>query len=534
MELAKEIIIALTKEKAVSPDVLSSLKRRYSKRKSAKMIPNSQLLEAYHTLIKDKRIKPNPEIEEVLRIRKIRSLSGIIIVSALTKPFPCPGKCIFCPSQSKVPKSYLKEEPAVARAIMMGYRPFQQVQARIKALEAIGHPTDKIDLRIIGGTWSFYPKNYQNWFIKECLRGANEYNEKCKTKNEKRQLKIKKLENVQKQNEQAKHRIIGITIETRPDFIDEKEIKRLRELGITRVELGIQSIYNNILKINKRGHNIDAAIKATRLLKDAGFKICFQMMPNLLGSDPNKDVKMFKELFSNPDFRPDYLKIYPCALLKEAPLYNIWEKQGYQPYTEKQLLEIIIAIKKTVPYYCRIQRIVRDIPSQYVVQGGTKTSNLRQMIMVIAKQQRWRCKCIRCREVKGQYNPKEKIYLFRSDYEASKGKEIFLSFENKDRTRLHSLLRLRIPGQVVLPVLKDSGIVRELHTYGKLVPVSQKTNAPQHRGLGKKLMQEAEKIVQKEFGLKNIIVISGVGVRDYYKTLGYSLKNTYMIKRLKM
>ncbi len=533
MEPAKEIIIALTKEKVLNSEILNSLKRFYSKKKSAKMIPNSQLLEAYHILIKDKRLKPNPKIEEVLRIRKIRSLSGIVIVAVLTKAFPCPGKCIFCPSQDKVPKSYLKEEPAVARAIMMKYRPFQQVQVRIKALEAIGHPTDKIDLRIIGGTWSFYPKNYQNWFIKECFRGANEYNEKCKTENIKRKLKNKKLKDAQKENEKAKHRIIGITIETRPDFIDGKEIRRLRELGITRVELGVQSVYDSVLKLNKRGHNIDATIRATRLLKDAGFKICFQMMPNLLGAAPNKDVEMFKELFSNPDFRPDYLKIYPCALLKKAPLYNIWKKQGYKPYTEKQLLEIIIAIKKTVPYYCRIQRIVRDIPSQYVVQGGTKTSNLRQMITIIAKQQGWRCKCIRCREVKDNYNPKEKIYLFRTDYEASKGKEIFLSFENKDRTRIHSLLRLRIPGQIVLPALKDSGIIRELHTYGKLVPISQRTKAPQHQGLGKRLMKEAEKIVQKEFGLKNIAVISGVGVRDYYRHLGYFLKDTYMIKKLK-
>ncbi|MBU3964227.1 tRNA uridine(34) 5-carboxymethylaminomethyl modification radical SAM/GNAT enzyme Elp3 [Patescibacteria group bacterium] len=532
MELAKEIIIALFKEKDLSPEILSSLKRSYSKKKSAKMIPNSQLLEAYHTLIKDKRIRPSQKIEEALRIKKIRSLSGIVIVSVLTKPFPCPGKCIYCPSQANAPKSYLKEEPAVARAIRCEYNPYKQVQLRIRALEAIGHPTDKIDLRIIGGTWSFYPKNYQNWFIKECFKGANNYNQKQKNQKPKPHAKNKNLKQIQKENEKAGHRIIGITIETRPDFIDKKEIKRLRELGMTRVELGVQSIYDNILKINKRGHNIDATIKATQLLKDAGFKICFQMMPNLLGSDPNKDVEMFEQLFSNPDFRPDYLKIYPCALLREAPLYDIWEEREYKPYTEKQLLEIIIAIKKTVPYYCRIQRIIRDIPSQYIIQGGTKTSNLRQMIEKISKQQGWQCKCIRCREVKDNYNPKEKIYLFRTDYEASNGKEIFLSFENKNRTLLHSLLRLRIPGEIVLPVLKNSGIVREIHTYGKLVPISRKIKAPQHRGLGKKLMQEAERIIKKEFGLKNIAVISGVGVRGYYRKLGYGLKQTYMIKKL--
>ncbi|MCX6737840.1 MAG: tRNA uridine(34) 5-carboxymethylaminomethyl modification radical SAM/GNAT enzyme Elp3 [Candidatus Parcubacteria bacterium] len=541
MELAKEIIIALTKEKVKNRAILNSLKRHFSKRKSSKMLSNSQLLEAYHTLIKDKSLKPSGEIEDILRVRKIRSLSGIVIVSVLTKPFPCPGKCIFCPSQDRVPKSYLKEEPAVARAITMKYSPFKQVQTRIRALEATGHPTDKVDLRIIGGTWSFYPKNYQNWFIKECFRGANEYSAKRKAKPARNaahsaaggNVKQKTLKQIQKQNEKAGHRIIGITIETRPDFIDKKEIKTLRELGVTMVEPGAQSIDDNVLKINRRGHDVNRTIEATRLLKDTGFKICFQMMPNLLGSNPKKDVEMFEKLFSNPDFRPDYIKIYPCALLKEAPLYKVWEKQGYKPYNEKQLLKILIAIKKLIPYYCRIQRIIRDIPSQYVVQGGTKTSNLRQMITIIAKKEGWRCKCIRCREVKEQYNSKEKLYLFRIDYDSSEGKEIFLSFENKDRTRLYSLLRLRIPGQIVLPVLKKSAIIREVHTYGKLVPISQKTKAPQHRGLGKKLMAEAEKITKKEFGLEKITVISGIGVRGYYKTLGYSLKDTYMVKRLK-
>ncbi len=358
------------------------------------------------------------------------------------------------------------------------------------------------------------------------------------------------MEQIQNQNEKAKHRIIGITIETRPDFIDKKEIKRLRELGVTRVELGVQSIYNDVLKLNRRGHNIQATIEATKLLKNAGFKVCYQMMPNLPGSNIKKDIEMFRQLFSNPDFCPDYLKIYPCALLKEAPLYKLWQKGKYKPYTEKQLLKLLIEIKKLVPYYCRIQRIIRDIPSYYIIEGGTKTSNLRQIIAKISKQEGWRCKCIRCREVKEKYNPKEKLFLFREDYDASGGKEILLSFENKNRTRLYSLLRLRIARQTVLPILKNAAIIRELHTYGKLIPIAQKEKAPQHKGLGKKLMKEAEKITKKEFGLhpvksassgaaepqfnrvKKIVVISGVGVRGYYRKLGYRLKQTYMIKSI--
>ncbi|MEA3453111.1 MAG: tRNA uridine(34) 5-carboxymethylaminomethyl modification radical SAM/GNAT enzyme Elp3 [Patescibacteria group bacterium] len=525
MTAEEKIIIAFSKEPIKNREILDQLKRKFAKKEKSKMAPNSLLLKSYHSLIKEKRIQKDELIEYVLRIRKIRSLSGIVVVSVLTKPYACPGKCLYCPEQAGAPKSYLKEEPAVARAIKCNYHPYQQVQLRIRALESIGHPTDKIDLRLIGATWSFYPKNYQTWFIKECFRAANNMGKPNK-------LTGAKLIKLQKQNEKAKHRIIGITIETRPDFIDKKEIKRLRELGVTRVELGVQSIYNNILKLNERGHNIGATIEATKLLKDAGFKICYQMMPNLLGSNVKKDIKMFGELFSNSDFCPDYLKIYPCALLKEAPLYNVWKTGDYKPYTTKQLLSLLIKIKQLIPYYCRIQRIIRDIPSSYIVEGGTKISNLRQMITKISKEEGWRCKCIRCREIKEKYDPKEKLYLFRIDYDASDGKEIFLSFENKNRTHLFSLLRLRIPGQTVLPVLKNAAIIRELHTYGQLVPVSGNEKAAQHKGLGKKLMKEAEKIAKKEFHFKKIAVISGVGVKNYYRKLDYRLKDTYMIKTI--
>jgi len=275
MTIQEKIIIAFSNKPNKNRQTLDALKREFAKKEASEMVSNSLLLEAYHSLVKDKRIEKNEGTEQVLRIRKVRSLSGMVIVSALTKPYTCPGKCIYCPSQAGAPKSYLKEEPAVARAIRCEYHPYKQIQLRIRALEAIGHPTDKIDLRLIGATWSFYPKNYQTWFIKQCFQAANNYpNKKGKAKN---------LILLQKLNEKAKHRIIGITIETRPDFIDIKEIKRLRELGVTRVELGVQSIYNDVLKLNKRGHNIQATIMATQLLKDAGFKICYQMMPNLLG-----------------------------------------------------------------------------------------------------------------------------------------------------------------------------------------------------------------------------------------------------------
>ncbi len=538
----------LTKNKLKKLADLDVVRRKIAKEFKISTPSNVELLEAYHKLIKNGSIKPNKNLEVFLRKRKIRSLSGIVNVSVLTSPRPqwgagqglsCPGKCIYCPSQKGIPKSYLKKEPAVQRAILANFDPYLQVQTRLKSLKKTGHPIDKIELRIIGGTWSYYPKKYQTWFITRCFAACNAKLTKTKGKTGQ---KIKSLQETQKLNEKAKQRIIGITIETRPDFINERELKRMRKLGITRVELGVQSIYDNILKLNKRGHGIKATIKATKLLKDAGFKVSYQMMPNLPGSNFKKDIKIFEELFSNPDFQPDLLKIYPLALLKEAPLYK-WYKQGrYKPYSKKRLIKLLAEIKKQIPCYCRIQRIIRDIPSEDIIEGGVKTSNLREVVQKEMKKQGLKCKCIRCREVKEKYNPKEKLYLFRQDYNASGGKEIFLSYESKNREQLYSLLRLRIPSQyyksgspVVFPVLKNSAIIREIHTYGQLQSIGRDqiptfTFSPQHKGLGKKLMKKAEKITEREFGLNKIAVIAGIGARDYFKKLGYLLKDTYLIK----
>ena len=525
-EKIKEKIVKELYKTSKTAKNLSKIKRKAAKLYKTKFFSNTDLLKVYHRLVENKTLKKNSSLEKLLTIRKIRSLSGIVIISVLTKPFPCPGKCIFCPQQEGIPKSYLKDEPAVMRAIDNQFDPFKQVQSRIRMLTRMGHPTDKIDLRIIGATWSFYPKDYQTWFVKRCFQGANQL--------DKNKHKIQTLQQAQKENEKAKHRIIGITIETRPDYINKEEIRRLRKMGVTRVELGVQTIYNDILKLNRRGHTIDATIKATRLLKDAGFKICYQMMPNLLGSNMKRDEKMFAELFDNQNFRPDLLKIYPLALVKEAPLYKVWLEGKFKPYTKEQLITLLEKIKIKIPYYCRIQRIMRDIPANDIVTGGAKVSNLREIVQKDMKKKGLVCHCIRCREVKGNYDPKEKIYLFREDYEASNGKEIFLSFENKERTKLFSLLRLRKPSQCVLPVLKNASIIREVHTYGQLVPIAKQKIAPQHKGLGKKLMERAEEITQKEFKLPKIAVISGVGVRDYYRKLGYKLENKYgyMIKKL--
>jgi elongator complex protein 3 len=549
------IIKKLIQRRVNNPSVLASIIRKAIKNSKEKTYPsNSLLLKEYHELVKSKKLKSNEKIENLLRKRKIRSLSGIVTISVLTKPYPCPGNCLYCPTQKGVPKSYLDNEPAVLRAIANKYDPYNQVKSRLEALQEIGHPTDKIDLIIIGGTWSYLPRNYQNWFITRCFQACNQF-KIDNNKNPKSKILISKEIQIskskktkplreQRENEKAKNRIIGITIETRPDFINEKEIKWLRKLGVTRVELGVQSIYEDVLKFNNRNHGLKEIIEATHLLKDAGFKVCYHLMPNLPGSNLKRDLKMFKEIFSNPDFQPDMLKIYPCTVLKEAPLYKSWKEKKYSPYSETVLKNLLKEIKKKIPYYCRIQRLIRDIPATSIV-AGSKITNLRQVIAEEMKSENWRCKCIRCREVKEKYNPKEKVYLFRQDYRASGGKEIFLSYENKNRTNLFSLLRLRIPSDsyrhfshAIFSVLSDAAIIREIHTYGQMVPIEVKskmlkaTRKVQHKGLGKKLIKKAEQIAKKEFGFKKMAVISGIGVRDYYRKAGYRLKDTYMIKEI--
>ncbi|MFA5742452.1 MAG: tRNA uridine(34) 5-carboxymethylaminomethyl modification radical SAM/GNAT enzyme Elp3 [Candidatus Paceibacterota bacterium] len=527
------IIKNLLKDRAKTLNDLARAKRKYSKLCKTACPSNMDLLKAYHELLLSKSIKPSKILELILKTRPVRSLSGIVNVSVLAKPYPCPGNCLYCPNETGIPKSYLSGEPAVERARKLKYDPYLQVRQRLEMLEAEGHTTEKIELRIIGGTWSFYPKTYQESFIKKCFDACNDAENRKK-------IASKNLEASQKKNEKAKHRISRLSVETRPDFINEKEIKRLRNYGVTKVELGVQSLYDDVLQLSRRGHLIDSTVKATRLLKDAGFKISYQMMLDLPGSNPERDAEMFKELFSNPDFQPDSLKIYPCALVKEAPLYQWYLDKKYQPCSAEDLIETIVKIKKIVPPYVRIERVIRDISSKTIVEGPAKISNLRQVIEKKLKSENFKCQCIRCREIKSEYDPKEKVFLFRHDYPASGGQEIFLSFENKSREKIFSLLRLRIPSsnynkgqKQIFKVLENTGIIREMHTYGILTPISSnKKVSAQHKGLGDKLIKAAEKIAQKEFCLKKLAAISSVGAREYFKRSGFKLKELYMVKNL--
>lgn len=513
-----EIIRKLLHLNPQNAEGLFNCKRKLANEFEIQLLPNVEILKNYRQLLKNKKIKRNLKLESLLKRREIRSLSGISSVAVLTKPYPCPGKCLYCPTQKNIPKSYLCNEPAVMRAVLCKFNPRKQVKVRLNALQMTGHPTDKIELIVMGGTWNYLPQKYQTEFIKRCFDALNN-----KTS--------KNLSAAQKINEKAKHRCVSLTLETRPDYINEQEIKRMRELGCTKIEIGVQTLDNSILQLNKRGHNVDEIIKATKLLKDAGFKVCYHMMPNLAGSNLKTDLKIFKKLFSDPDFCPDYLKIYPCVVTKGSELYKSWKEKKYKPYSDKELLKLLINIKKNIPPYVRIIRLIRDIPSDSI-EMGNKISNLREMIKEEMTKKGLKCRCIRCREIRSHKYELKNVKLIKRVYEASEGKEYFLSYEDIKNDKIIAFLRLRISKNTFLKELKGAAIIREIHTYGQQVPVDEKIKlASQHFGFGKKLMQEAEEICKKE-KVKKIAVISGIGVRDYYRKLGYKLGGTYMVKSL--
>jgi len=546
--IRKDLFSTIIKEailrKCKTPEDFDELKKEICGRFGVTTPRNADIkrfgLEEFRELRSRKeKAEPWLKIEKFLKSKKVRTLSGVAVVAVLTKPYPCRGKCLYCPTEKEMPKSYLSNEPAVMRAITVKFDPYKQVQKRLHALEINGHDIGKIELIAMGGTFSDLPKKYRYKFISECYRAANDY---PRGRSEAKLRTItrsgistgakNKLYAEQKRNEDAKHRIIGLTLETRPDTIDEKEITFYRELGATRVEIGVQSIYDDILEKNRRGHTAKDTIKATKLLKDAGFKVGYHMMPGLLGSNFKKDLAMFKIIFSNPDFQPDLLKIYPCVVTKNSDLYNLWKSGKYKALANKQAEKLIAEIKKFIPPYVRISRLIRDIPSTSIV-AGSNISNLRQII----QNKGVNCNCIRCREIRGNYTMKDKIILNRIDYDASEGKEIFLEYVSPDHKKIYSMLRLRIFSRFDLKNLERSNlynaIIREVHTYGKLLNLkSRDKKAPQHMGLGRKLIKEAEKIAKQEFGCRKISVIAGIGVREYYRKLGYKLKDTYMVKIL--
>jgi len=450
-------------------------------------------------------------INKIKGRKPIRTISGVTPLAVMVKPRKCKhGSCVYCP-ELDVPKSYLPGSPVVLRASVMNYNPYKQVKARLKAYEIMDHPTDKIELIIMGGTFLFYPKKYQYDFIKKCYDALNNKNSK-------------NLEEAKKINEKAKNRCVTLCIETRPDFCGKKEIERMLEFGATRCEIGVQSPDDEIYRIVNRGHKVKDVIKATKLLKDASFKVGYHLMVNLPGSNLEKDLKMFKKIFSDENFKPDQIKIYPTQVVEGAKLVQWYEKGKYSSYSEKELVNLLAKIKSIIPKYCRVIRIMREIPRESLI-SGTKRIDLRNVVKEEMKKQNLKCECIRCREVGYRKKVDEKsIKLYRIDYDASGGEEIFLSYEDRNNV-LISLLRLRISNK--------KAMIREIHTYGPEVEIGKEDkNKWQHKGFGKKLMKEAERITKKEFKINKLTVIAGVGVKEWFYNLNYKKDGYYVSKNL--
>jgi elongator complex protein 3 len=441
--------------------------------------------------------------------KPVRTISGVTPLTVVLKPRKCNhGTCIYCPGGEYTPQSYTDKSPAIMRALKLRYDPFKQVQARLKALNAMGHPTDKIELIILGGTFLQYDTPYQYNFIKRCFDALNE-------------KKAKNLGQAKKWNEKARNRCVAMCIENRPDNCSNEEIKRMLDFGCTRVEIGIQILDDEIYKKIHRGHSVKDVIEATKALKNAGFKLGYHVMPGLPYSNSKKDIEKFKIIFQDERFRPDQLKIYPCQIVRDSPLEKMYQKIGYRPYNEKQTKEIVKEMMRLIPGYCRVMRIMREIPGEKMVFDPVKL-DLRKDIEEELRVSNSKIKEIRMREVGFNKYLDKRINLKITKYKASDGDEYFLELVNKEDV-LFGLLRLRI--------FEGRAIVRELHVYGQALNLGERKDAAQHKGFGKWLMDEAEKIT-KENKIKKLAVISGIGVREYYRKLGYNLEGFYMVKKL--
>ncbi len=528
--IAREVIDYLVINPDFSRERITNLKGRIgSKYKHSKVIKNATIL--HFASEEEKSI-----INKLLKRRMVRTLSGISTIAIMTKPLPCPGKCIYCPGQNsqpgeKVAQSYTGREPSAMRSIHNNYDPYKQVQSRIRDLEAIGHNVDKISLIIQGGTFLSTTQIYQEQFIKGAYEGIVE-------------RRADNLDDIKRMVEGSKRRLIGLTIETRPDYCTEPYVDMMLEYGATRVEIGIQTVLDDVYKKVNRGHTTQDSINAIRIAKDAGLKINAHIMPNLPGSNYVKDLEMFDVLFSSPDYRPDMLKIYPCLVIKGTKLYDWWKAGEFTPYSLDELIDLISTIKQNIPSYVRIQRIMRDIPA-YLIEAGCKKSNLRQLVLKKLTDLNFKCNCIRCREygiakksLIVDENKNKDIKLYRQDYVASQGHETFLSYENKKEDYLVGYLRLRKPSEFAhRPELRDGKtmIVREVRVVGELVPKGTKplsNTQLQHRGYGKLLMENAEKIAVEDFFTKKLAVISGIGARDWFYKMGYKLDGCYVSKKL--
>jgi elongator complex protein 3 len=489
--------------------------RRYAKR-GLSWLTKENTLAIYRQLCEAGLLTFDQSAIVRLQLKPTRSQAGVTVVTVLTKPFPCPGECIFCPTDVRMPKSYLHDEPGAQRAERHGFDPYTQTASRIATLARLGHPTDKIELLILGGTWSSYRRDYQEWFVKRCFDAMNGVDSET-------------LVAAQEMNESAEHRNVGLVVETRQDHIDADELRWLRTLGVTKVQVGIQTMDERVLALNKRGHDAQATRDAFRLLRLAGFKIHGHWMANLLGATPESDLADYQSLWSDPAVRPDELKIYPCMLVENADLYAWWQRGEYTPYDEETLIELLVQCKMVTPRYTRLTRVIRDIPTTNVVEGNKK-ANLRQIAQQRMAKRGLRCACIRCREIRRDQVDADDLTLLVTGYETDATAEHFLSYATED-DRIAGFLRLSLPHpdqELPLPELAGHAMIREVHVYGPSLRIGRNTaGAAQHSGLGSQLIDHAKQMA-RDAGYNHLAVISAIGTRAYYEKHGFQRDGLYM------
>ncbi len=515
----REIIETLLSLDEPTREDLDVAKYKATRKYSLGRIPgNSEIIAA---LRPDERERLVP----LLRRKASRAISGVNVVAVMTKPYPCPhGRCAYCPGgpEAGSPQSYTGHEPAAMRGAQNMFDPGAQVRSRVEQLRAIGHTVDKIDLIIMGGTFPASPHPYQEWFVKGCLDAI--------TGSESGSLEEAKL-----RAESSEIRNVGVTVETRPDCLKQPDIDAMLGLGVTRVEVGVQNVYDDIYRLVDRGHTVRDVVDGTRRLKDSALKVCYHMMPGLPGSTPERDLEGFRRIFEDPAFKPDMLKIYPTLVVKGTKLYEWWRRGEYKPMTTEEAAELVARVKEMVPPWVRIMRVQRDIPVNQI-EAGVDKSNLRQLAQGLLVKRGSRCHCIRCREAGHRamegVEP-ENLDVVHRFYEASGGVEDFISVEDARNDVLVGFLRLRLPSEEAFrpEITVDTGLVRELHVYGSMTPVGTPSVEWQHMGWGEALMEEAERVAA-ERGMRRIVVMSALGTREYYLRLGYTRDGVYVSKPL--
>ena len=498
----------------------------------------SNLVAGFRLLIDEGEIDPDPLLLDRIRMKPVRTSSGVAPVTVLTAPAGCPGQCIFCPDDWRMPKSYIYDEPGAQRAERDGFDPFKQTLGRIDAFESIGHDTSKVELLILGGTWSAYGQDYREWFVRRCFDAMNSYRDPG-------YVTSSSLEEAHQSNVLSAHRNVGLVVETRPDWITPDEIRHMRRLGVTKVQIGVQSLDDEVLDLNKRGHTVAEVRQALGLLRTAGFKLHLHWMPNLYGATLDSDLVSFRRFYDDPAIRPDELKIYPCSLIAGTELYQRWLAGDYYPYSEPELVALLADIKPTVPPYTRINRLFRDIPAHHI-EAGVKTSNLREVVQKELTRRGERCVCIRCREVRRQQVREEALRLTVSTYTTDLTVEHFLQFvvveegerdshaANLERAPLAGFLRLSLPktptagSRAFLEEIRGNAMIREVHVYGPALAIGRsEAGAAQHVGVGTRLLAEARRL-SRAAGFDRISVIAATGTQAYYAARGFEPGDLYM------